>query len=194
MHRFVRHVFVVAALAGALAAANPVLGWTEVSSTGTTGPHSLTDTNTNPGATCVYDFRGDWNVWELEHMYVNAPKIKAVAGNNNQKVAWTFTIQRRTWSIFEDDPGPWSNRYTSAKQFAFTDATHNAAFTPRGIAVNVPIEPGGDAAFQYRAQVKAIWYRANGTVQGTSTMRVQKYNHYQDLDTFKGSSCWDYTL
>ncbi len=58
--------------------------------------------------------------------------------------------------------------------------------------MNVPIEPGGDAAFQYRALVKAFWYRANGTVQGTSTMRIQKYNQYQELDTLKGGSCFDY--
>lgn len=192
LKRLFRHAVVAGALVATLGVAGPVNGWVETARTGTTGPHSLTDTKANPGAICVYKPYPGWELSRFKHIYVNAPKIKAVAGQANQKVAWSFTVQRREWNIWTPDPGPWENTYTSPKWNASTNATTNAAFTQKGVKVNVPTDPGLDASYQYRVEVKTFWYRPNGNVQGTATMRIERYAQQHETETNGAKSCWDY--
>jgi hypothetical protein len=191
--RLLRRAFVASALIATLAVAGPAYGWVETARTGTTGPHSLTDTKANPGAICIYKPQGDYEIDELKRIYVNPPNIMGVAGQgDNQKVAWQFMVQRREWNIFEADPGPWSTTYTSSKSFGNTDPSHSYGWDPVSVKVNVPLDPGLDASYQYRVLVKAFWYRPNATVRGTSTMRIERYAQQHETETNKGRSCWDY--
>jgi hypothetical protein len=176
----------------ALVVAQPALAYTETGHTGTTGVHSVTDTKAHPGVVCVYDYSTGDGAYRLNHIYVNAPNMKAVAGMSSEKVAWTFTIQRRDNGF--GGAGPWQNRYTSPKFSAMTNSTTNAAFSQMGVKVIVPYEYGADAAAEYRALVKMYWYGSNGTsVIGSATGRLGWYNLYEELDTFtRKGLCEDY--
>ncbi len=190
-----KHIFrnglLVASAISALAIAQPAMAYTETGHTGTTGAHSLTDTSAHPGAICAYVYSSSDDAYKLNHIYVNAPNMKAVAGMSSEKVAWTFTIQRRDNGF---STGPWQKRYTSPKFSAMTSSSTNATFSQQGVKVKVPYEYGADAAAEYRAIVKLFWYGVDGTtVIGTATGRVNWYNLYEGLDTFTSHNlCGDY--
>lgn len=184
----------VAALA-VLVVAQPIAAYTELKTKGTVGAHSLTDTASSPGADCIYRYRSDWDLWKIKRINVDAPNVRAVPGQGDQMVGWSFTIQRQTYSAFADHPGPWENRYTSEVFTAVTDSAHDAAFSQQGVRVRIPVEPGSDVAFAYRAKVKAIWYRQNGRVMGTATMRVDWYDSVKGNDSeTQHRACADYLV
>lgn len=154
--------------------AQPALAYKEISHTGTTGPHSLGDTQGSPGATCTYGDNNQYNEWRLKHLSVRPPLMKAVSGMGMEKVAWRFTVQRRHGTEGGNDP--WEDRYTSPNYSATTDSTHNATFVRQGIKVIVPGGPTAGAGYDYRAIVDLTWYKANGTsVLGTARERVDWY-------------------
>jgi len=191
-----RFALLVGTAVSALTVANPAAAFQQTGTTGTTGAHSVTDTASSTGGICIYKYDTSFDVWELKRIVVNAPKMKAVPGMGSEKVGWSFTIQRRTWSAFSNNPGPWQNRLTSATFTANTNSSTNASFTQQGAKVIVPADPGSDAAWQYRVNIKMTWYKANGTsVLGTATGRVEHYAGYEETNTlhFK-NSCWDYDV
>jgi hypothetical protein len=188
-------LIVVAAALAALMGALPVSAYTELKTTGTVGMHSLTDTSSSPGADCIYRYKSGWDLWQLKRINVDPPNVRAVPAQGNEQVGWRFTIQRRAYSAFSNHPGPWEHRYTSEVFKAVTDSTHDAAFSPAGVRVNVPVEPGNDVAFAYRAVVKAYWYRANGSVLGTATMRVGWYSSVKGSGSeTQHRACGDYLV
>jgi hypothetical protein len=143
-------------------------------STGTVGAHSLTDTMSSPGATAKYVYvneSGGESHWQLHRIVVHPPNMKAVAGKSNQKVGWSFTIQRM--ECFEPPCPAWQDRYTSPVFMATTSDSANAAFANESVSVRVP--SGSPALYSYRTIVKMFWYRPNGSVQGTATTKVQYY-------------------
>jgi hypothetical protein len=191
-----RYTFVLVAVAiGVLVAAQPAWAYKEVRQSGTVGMHSLTDTSSSPGADCIYRYRSGWGLWQLKRINVDAPNVRAVPSQGDEQVGWRFTVQRRAFSAFSNHPGPWEHRYTSEVFKAVTDSTHDAAFSPAAVRVNVPVEPGSDVVFIYRAVVKAYWYRANGSVLGTATMRVGWYNSVKGSGSeTQHRACSDYLI
>lgn len=196
--RIRRKRFIVMVVAASLAAhlgAQPIAAYTEVRTTGTVGAHSLTDTSSSPGADCLYRYRPVHNLWQLRRINVDPPNVRAVPSQGDQHVGWRFIIQRRAFSAFSNHPGPWEKRYTSEVFMASTDSMHDAQFSPAGVRVNVPVQPGNDVVFAYRAIVKAYWYRANGTVMGTATMRVGWYHSVKgSASETQHRACSDYLI
>lgn len=181
----------------ALVLAQPAMAYTELSTTGTVGVHSLTDTSGSPGAICIYKYQSGASLWQLKHIYVYPPNMKGVPGQGTEQVAWQFTVQRRIWSAFSSHPGPWENRYTSAKFYAYTDSSSNAILGVQDVKVFVPFasDGGADAVADYRVITKLLWYKTSGGVLGTATERVDWYNEYEELDTLvKHRMCPDYEV
>jgi hypothetical protein len=160
----------------ALASAQPTLGYTQLSVTGTVGPRSMTDNQTYTGAVCGYKFDTGQGAWKLRRIDVNSPQIKAAAGQGAEQVGWNFTVQRREGGVVGNTT--WQDRYTSPMVKATTDQTHNANFgaASAGVKVVVPFAYGTGNAASYRVLVKFVWYKVNGTsVLGTVKGRVDWY-------------------
>ena len=188
-----RSLALATALLSVLVVAQPVAAEVDLGHSGTVGAYSLDDTNGTPGARCGYREKPSWNLWQLRRMNVMPPNVRGVPGRGMMKVGWSFTVQRRAHSAFSPDPGPWQNRYTSAVMTDMTNAQNDADFEMAGVRVYVPVEPGNDVVFAYRALVDVYWYRPNDSVLGHARMRVQWYRHLagSSTDTEKGG-CWDY--
>lgn len=156
----------------------PVLADTERGHSGTVGAHSLNDSMGDPGATCKYKYNSYYQAGRLKHIYVDPPNIMAVAGKSAQTVGWTFTVQRRIYSVF-GPPSVWSNRYTSPEMTDVTSDSANASFSAADVSVDTPFGPGTEDAFAvYRVMVNMYWHRANGSVQGNAKHRVDFYYSY----------------
>ena len=180
--------FAAAAMITMLIAAQPTAAFKQTGSTGVTGAHSVADTSSNAGATCVYK-SGPGSLSTLKHIYVNPPSMKAAAGKGTEKVGWSFTVQRKIQGH------GWANRITSKRFTASTDASHAASFASEGVKVVVPNGPSGPSAF-YRVVLNMFWYASNGTsLIGTAAGRIEWYYNFFETDTtvVKGS-CSDYAL
>lgn len=178
----------------ALVLAQPAMAYTELSHKGQTGPHTLLDTSSRAGGVCAFEYGSSGTLWELTHIYVNPPQVRAISGMASEKVAWSFTIQRKIGG--DGRSRPWTNRYTSRKFTAWTDPGNDASFSPQGVNVIVPYGPGGSLSARYRAKIKMFWYAQNGTdLLGTATGLVDWYSVERGSDTqiFHGS-CFDYEL
>jgi hypothetical protein len=149
---------------------SPALGYVETKTKGTVGAYTVTDTHDSPGAICHYKPTTPASVRELNHIYVNAPDIKAIAGAGMEKVAWRFIIQRMR---FGGDT--WKRIYRSPLWSNTTDSSHNAAFGQEGANVTVP-QPYATGGYGYRVIVKSYWYKHDGTtVRGSATGRIEWY-------------------
>ncbi len=194
INRILRAALIGGTAISALAIAQPAMAYTELGTTGTVGKHSLSDTEVNPGATCRYDFSSANGAFKLKHISVLAPGMRAVPGMGIEKVAWSFTVQRRIISFGGVEP--WDDRYTSPKFKSSTDSHHHAQFDQgsEGVKVVVPYQAGADASAEYRVIVNLFWYKTDGTtVLGTATDRVDWY--YPDQSnghTFFQKFCPDY--
>ncbi len=163
----------------ALAATQPVLAY-ELSSTGTVGVHSLTDTSSNPAAIGRYRWYASDGVGWLNRFYVNPPNMRAVAGHSSQTVGWKYMVERKMCGI--GGCGSWMLRFTSMQFTAVTSDTHNAAFTQETASVTVPCGHNcADAGAKYRITVKMIWHSGDGSVQGTVLNRIYWYG--QQMNT-----------
>jgi hypothetical protein len=152
------------------------------------GSNSLNDTSDAPGATCTYQ-QGFGN--DLRSIKVRPPNVYArnrSSGVDNQNVAWRVLIQRQ-------DPTPnggWVTVYRSDPiSGTATDATP-AAFSEQ----TIPYEVTNDDPAAYRALVKMIWYRFEGSGRmGTVTRRVDFYRWEDNMgaplngDASAKSSC-----
>jgi hypothetical protein len=176
MFKNARRLVLSIGLLATLAFAQPAQAYVETGTTGTVGVHSLTDTSSSPGARCDYDYSPS-NGWMLQHISVRPPRMKAVAGQGNERVAWHFTIQRR---VFDPDAHPWKTQYTSPNYFTHTNSSTYASFSREGVDISPPFLPGGQSSAVYRVIVKLIWYRSNGDVLGTATERVEHYDDWTD--------------
>ncbi len=165
---------IAGAVMAALMVSQPALGYVETGTTGTVGAHSLTDTMDTPGGACQYMTSTPVTVTKLNHVYVNAPHVMAVDGMGMEKVGWKVIVQRQDWD--ESGPGAWVNLKSSRLSTAFTDSTHEATFSQKGLKVTVPYAYGTDFAL-YRTMAKIVWFKHNGrTKLGTATELIEWYD------------------
>ncbi len=192
--RLSRAVAFACLVAGLLLATAPVaLADTELGHKGTVGIHSLVDSASSPGATCKYKYLSKYDYGKLKRIFVQPPRMRAVAGMNAQTVGWKFTVQRRIISIV--GATRWKKTYTSPQMKAVTDDAHNAAFNTASVAVRVPFGPEAQDAFAiYRVTVKMFWHRGNGSVQGKARHRVEFYRSVFDTggSGLQENTCGDY--
>lgn len=150
----------------ALAATQPALAATQLSQTGTVGPHSLTDTAANPAATGKYRYYASDGFGWLTRFYVNPPKMRAVAGRSSQTVGWQFIVERKDCGF--NGCSRWHATYTSPLMTTVTSDSHDASFSQATVSVTVPCGHGcEDAGYKYRIKEKLVWQRPDGTTQGT---------------------------
>lgn len=170
-----RSVIASLALAGLVAttAAGSVSADTELGHTGQVGAHSLRDGDIyHPGATCRYKtLAGGRYAWQgkLTRLDVRPPRMRSIG--SSQRVGWRFIVQRAKGD------GPWAVTYRSPVQKSRAYSTTNASFDPMTTAVAVPSDYA-DETYVYRVLVRMLWYRADGSVQGTARHAV---NHYATL-------------
>lgn len=153
--------------------------WTE---TGRVGPYELTDSMSESSVRCNYltvavvDYSGPEHVWrgKLDRLEIRPPKVWSV--RDSQTVGWRFLVQRakNPTSTFND---PWVTTYRSAIQTATANEMSAAAFTPMIIPVDVP-RGTLERNHGYRVMIKMLWYRADGTVQGSSKHLLSYYETY----------------
>jgi hypothetical protein len=155
-----------------IAGGQPALAATQLSQTGTVGPHSIKDTASSPGVTCDYQHKSPGSFGKLVFIVVGRPKMRAVTGWTNQIVGWKFTVQRRT--VSEGGPGPWQNRYTSKEQTSPASENTNATFSNRGVQV-ITGPPMTGASYQYRVLMTMFWHLGDGSVQGKVKERIDFY-------------------
>lgn len=176
-------LFVVAAVIGLLVGASPVAAYAELRTTGTVGAHSLTDTRQSPGADCLYRYSDHGTAWFLRHITIDPPNMRAVPGQGEQQVGWSFTIHRKVVGL--GGTSPWEHRYTSPVMRETTDSSHDASFSPMGVRVLGTHGSTSDSKYLYRAFVKAIWYQPGGNVMGTARMRVEWFKTFMGADSDK---------
>jgi hypothetical protein len=174
-----RGLLIGTAIAAALTMSQPTLAFVQTGSTGRTGAHVVTDTESLPGATCSYRFNSTTGQYKLRHISVFAPRMKAVRHMGSEKVGWRFVVQRRL--LTSAGYSAWNNRYTSPMWTVMTDASHYADFVGHeGVSVTVPYPYGGSNSASYRVLLKMVWYRHDGTtVLGTIDGQFEWYNDYQ---------------
>jgi hypothetical protein len=154
---------------------SPVLADEEFGHTGSVGYHRLRDSASAGGAICSYKrvspSPGGYSYEaKLKWIDVRPPKVRAIAGS--QEVGWQFMVER----VRQVANDTWVLRYTSPIQRDVTNASTNADFTLRGINVVLNTTSADeDPQYLYRVKVKMLWYRANGTIQGTATHLVSNY-------------------
>jgi hypothetical protein len=93
--------------------------------------------------------------------------------STSQVVGWRFIVQR------SQDGGPWQRTFRSPIQKALAHQDANASFTRMWVKVNVPPDGLSDefiTSYSYRVIVRMIWYRADGTQQGSARHLVD-YAH-----------------
>jgi hypothetical protein len=177
-------VAAIGALLFAGSVVNPVLADTEQGHTGTVGFHQLRDNSTYGASLCGYTGTGSppsgySYEGELDTLAVRPPKVRAISGS--QKVGWRFTVQRRSEDELSAMWFSWVDRYRSPIQRKVTNSTTNAAFTWMDVDVNVPTSSfEATPRYQYRVLVKMFWFRADGSIQGTATHRVDWYTSWYD--------------
>jgi hypothetical protein len=166
----------------AIFAAGPVGADTELGHKGKIGAHSLRDTYTNGAAKCTYrtTFEGSGSHWwRLRRIDVRPPRVFAISGS--QKVGWRFVVQR------SKDQGPWQVAYRSQVQKATASVNSRAAFESMGSRVSVPPPSSQfDNHHFFRVVVKMIWYRADGSQQGSARHLVDFYREQLDGEVFAG--------
>lgn len=164
----------LAALLFALLAAGPALADLERGHSGTVGFHELRD-GLNGGAICRYKqvVPSDYNYEaKLKSIDVRPPKVRSTSGS--QAVGWRFVVERRSYD--GTALSPWAVTYRSPVQRDVTNTTTNASFSTLGVRVAVPSTSYDEyPSYAYRVQIKMFWYRADGTVGGTATHLVERY-------------------
>jgi hypothetical protein len=154
----------------ALAVGQPALADTELGHTGTVGAHSLTDTSSQPGAKCHYNFNSGLGLGKLKTIEVRPPNMSPV--RTKQVVGWQFTIQRR---FVGSSTGPWKQVYRSVTQTTSIGGGDSGGFTSMTAPISLPSNEGANGEHFYRVIVKMIWYHADSSVMGTARHRVDFY-------------------
>jgi hypothetical protein len=171
-----------------LMSASPVLADTPVTHTGNVGPHRLIDNTDRAGMTCRLEQvvepepggGGGW--WMLDRISVRPPRMRGTRAN--QLVAWRFIVQRGKIGTGVGVPPEWKVTYRSPRQYATAGVHSPASFSRMKVPVRVPKPHAGGDSYAYRVKVKMFWYRANGTLQGTASHRVDYAREIPPDDVF----------
>ncbi len=143
----------------------PAAADTDLGEQGTVGPHRLLDTRENPGAICRYDgSHGSWGyLITVESMSVRPPRVRATF--DSQKVGWRILVQR------SKDGSPWTTVKRSGVQMVTATTTEDAPFARMKLDFDAPLQTNR----RFRAVVRMMWYRADGSLQGSSRHAVDRY-------------------
>jgi hypothetical protein len=173
-------VVVLTLMVAALGVAQPVSASPRVDYSGTIGAYTYTDTAARPGAIGLYKYNAEDGFGWLKRFYVNPPKMKAVAGMDHQTVGWLYKVQRKICGL--GGCGSWTVTYTSPEFKVVTDDAHYTAWGQDSVKVRVPCGHGcEDAGAIYRINIKMMWHRPNGSIQGKAKHRIYYYS--EQLDT-----------
>jgi hypothetical protein len=162
----------------ALLVAAPVAADVELGHKGHVGYHALVDTETKPGANCVYrtiterdsDYEPGMIYWEgrLARLEVKPPVMRS-GRPYAQKVSWRFIVQR------SKDGGTWKPVYRSPLQVRTVKPDRDARFLPMAVGITVPRASRHENHHQYRVLIKMAWYRPDGTVEGSARHQLSWY-------------------
>ena len=142
--------------------------------TGTTGEYDVTDTLSDPGATCRYE--GAAGSWYLHDIRVPAPTIYG-SSSQLRSVGYRLLLQRRSadgWTTIQR--GPLISGVASEDEAA--DITGSSVVRDPARAPNQG---------RYRAALRLIWWDANARVEGTVILAIE--NHRWDHDDSVGATC-----
>ena len=167
-----------AVLAG-LITVSPVAASFELGHKGAVGPHSFTDSEAEPGASCSYTTVSDGDVWrgKLSRIDVNPPL--AYASSGEQAIGWRFVVRRYRHI---EGPGevnsvsdPFTVIYRSPIQDAIANETTPAHLGP--MVVNIIVPRGTlERNWAYLVTVKTFWYPPiGGNPLGSATDRLAWY-------------------
>jgi len=169
----------VVALGAVALSAGPAMADVDIFTKGTVGRHWLRDTSERPGAKCTYT-SGD-APWLLTSFRVRAPFVFAIDRNekrNRELVGWRFLID----TYNPNDPNEGAHIfYRSPLQTAWAYDDTPAPFSAMSVTPDVP-----DNDYQYRLFVKMFWYRADGSVRGSSVHVITQYKHVYDASSYVG--------
>lgn len=183
---------VALAVTAALSVSQIALGYVETKTTGTVGPHSVTDTAARPGVICSYKPSSTPGVAKLKRIYVSAPHVKAIQGSGHEKVGFRYVIQRARYG--GSHSGEFRMLYKSPIFTSVTDTTHNAGFGQDSHDIVIPYAYGADSA-GYRVIITAYWYQGESgtTLRGMAKGRIEWYSLSTGVNPgpFNGS-CPDY--
>jgi hypothetical protein len=154
------------ALALALSVAGVALADAPVGHSGSTGPHSLTDSPESAGARCDYD--NNLNVFRVRVMPPTMFARSRTSGRDQQWVGWRVELRYRPVD------GAWRTIQTSSvvKVRAWDDTP--AALRARSVTVAHPVGSG-----DYRVIVRMTWYKPDSSSvwQGTARHAVEHYTY-----------------
>ncbi len=173
-----RRLIPLVAIALAVLSVSPVLADTEVARTGDVGRFYVWEgVPWQNGVYCRYNMNKHNR---LNYIGVSAPGVFArdiTGGEDTQTVGWRVIVKRQK-------PGETAltTFYRSDTQQAVaTDVTPTLFVPPasgyergfNGFRLSVPLEPGEGS--RYWIFVRIFWYRADGTVEGSVTHRLDEY-------------------
>jgi hypothetical protein len=160
--------------------ASPALADTPLGHTGNVGAHSLNDgfDTADRGVTCAYGASS-----QFVSIEVNAPNIYArdkTAGVDTQKVGWRYIVTRQ-----HDSNTPVAYKKSTIVKGTATDSGP-ALLANRTDPLSVPFKYATDAFY---VKIKMFWYRADGTIAGTATNRVDYYIQNANGSSANQSAC-----
>lgn len=139
--------------------------------TGNYGVHGLIDNTDFTGVVCVYP---DGN--HLTQLRVRPPIIYAfdrTAGTDSQTVGWFFRGQYADTGIPAETD--WHDFFKSPTVKVTATDAYNAQWTNRSVTIPFPTE----THIRYRASVKMLWYRTDGTAVDGSAIHLPRYYGYK---------------
>ena len=147
---------------------------TVLSTTGSAGHYSFTDTAGSPGARCIY--QGAAGSQNFDRMTVTAPTIYWPSGDAfpNGTVGWRIRLQHY-------NAGVWTTVRHTAEFRNTATKTVPAVLSNRTISWAPPHNQ------KYRAVVVVRWMTPDATTIGSALVRIDHYRH--GYDGTVGSSC-----
>lgn len=116
-----------------------------------------------------------WTEALLKRIVVMPPTVFAKKAGG-QQVGWRFIVRRS----LDREAGPWKVSYRSRIQKAPATKTSAADFSKMGVEVSVPTNVEDQNDVWYRVTLKIFWYRADGSVDSSTTYLFTQYRMYVD--------------
>lgn len=145
---------------------------------GQTGHYLFTDGSGEPGAGCLYR-QTDAHTWRLFRIVVRPPMVwwpdtNADINRQHGRVGWRVIVWHKapadsSWTLLTRSPIQRAIAYEDQPAY---DPADRAPFTRIRVDINGAAFPVSE---QFRATVKAMWFRRDGTVRGYVTHDVQYY-------------------
>ena len=136
-----------------------------VSTSGSPGNYTVTDTSANPGAHCYYPSASHSNN-DLSKIKIHAPLMYAKSGT--QWVGWQYSIQHGTMA---GSDAAWTTYYKSPAMKATATTNHAAAFSTQSWTA------GNHINRFWRVKLLMFWYKSGSktTISGQVNWLVGYY-------------------